>query len=185
MVTRGIRTPKRRKVWADHIVTTVIGNTPGIIDVLGSYKTDIGSTNLSGHTVMRVIGHLELTAAAQATSAAYEQMIIGFTVLNPQVLGLADGAAGIPFPVLGGARDSRWLQCGSIEGAENDVSFFSNQPIAAVPPEAVRWNFDFTQQRKLDIAESSLAIVFRDRYGSLEASTTEITGLVSTLLALP
>ena len=179
-----VRTPRRRKIWSGQLIDQNINNTPGIIDLLVGLKTSLGGA-LQGSTVMRVQGRLALVANAQATSGQYEQILLGFGVFPEHVAQLADGAAGIPIPLSDGSREWPWLQQGSIEGSEDETGLFANQPVAAVPAEAVLWEFDITQQRKFTTSNDTVALAYRDRFGALEANTLAIQGYVNIMLALP
>ena len=180
-----VRTPRRRKIWAVRVINETIASSPGMVDLLEPLRTDVGSAVSEGTTVMRTVGSIELIQVAQATSGQYIMFDLGFTWVGARIAALTAGDSAIPVPLNPGARDIRWLQQGTVQGLEDEVGLTSNQPLAARPPEAARWDFDFTAMGKMPVADSKYVLVYDSRTGGEETGKNGLRITVSTMLALP
>jgi len=187
MTTRNrpiVRTPRRRKLWATVNTNQGILATPDHLDLLLPAEAVLGM-KFNGVTVMRIVGSIILVQLAQAASAVYTHLDMGFTWEPADTAALAPGVAGIPQPWNQGLRDQSWIQQGSVEGPEDQTQLFLNEPRPATPPEANRWIFDIEQMRKQPTAGHRLMLVWDDKFDNTESNVQGLLITLSVMLALP
>ncbi len=177
MVTRGIRTPKRRKLWmrtnfANNIVT---GGAPDAINLLSSGIADIGGFT-GGFTVIRTVGNVVLQEVAAASTPAYNEVFLGLAWHDPNVT---------PEPAASGTREAQWLWTGKVEGQEQSSGIIVGKGALAVPESANRTSFDCTQMRKQPTPQLQFSLVYSEDVGAFETSKMRVAGEISVLIALP
>ena len=184
-----VRTPRRRKVWAQFNETTVLGSgtsTPKIIDMLSAYYSDLGAGQQGGLTVMRILGRIQLESfTAEATTPNYERIAFGIAWQDRLVANASDGDSNIPEPLLDGIRETNWIQqwrLGALEEAGTPVV----PGIPLTPQEkGLSWtDVDIRQMRKQPNAAAELCYVISGGSG-YEANTVAAHTELSILLALP
>ena len=78
------RTPRKAKDWAfTHETRLITAVNFDSIDLLASYKADLGITATRNLTVMRIIGRIALTEESNAVTASYVKVRLGFLWQNP------------------------------------------------------------------------------------------------------
>ena len=184
-----VRTPRRRKTWAQFNETTVLGSgtsTPKAIDMLGAYYSDLGAGQQGGLTVMRIVGDIRLTqwTGSVASTPDYEEIRIGVAWLDRLVADAGDGDAQIPEALQDGIRETNWIQQWKLGGLEAGTGPIVGFPLEPVVEEISFKQVDVTQQRKQPNAGSRLTMVVSGGSG-YEVNTVAFQAELSILLALP
>ena len=188
MTTRrfqGVRTPKRRKIWAERhtFITLGVGTLmPKMDDLLDPTFTELGLVDLPGLTLMRMFGSLRLVSGtSNPGSAQTDNIRLGVIWLSKQVAVAGDGDAQISEPFLDGTREGTFVQQWLFSGKEFAVAD-SLAPLS--PLELSTKSFDVTQQRKQMTASAKLMLVISG--GAVyEANTVQLQVDISCMLALP
>ena len=185
MTTQRIRTPKRRKIWAERhtFITLGVGTmTPKTDDLLDPTFTELGAVDLSGLTLMRMFGSFRLVSGTSNPGTAQTDNIrLGVIWLNKQVAVAGDGDAQIPEPLLDGTREGTFVQQWLFAGKEFAVA----DALAPLGPlELSTVSFDVTQQRKQSTASAKLMLVISGG-AAFEANTVQLQIDISCMLALP
>jgi len=119
-------------MWATVNTNQSLAASPDHLDLLLPAEAVLGS-KFNGVTVMRIIGSVTLLQKAQATSAEYIFVDLGFTWEPADTAVLAPGVAGIPQPWNQGLRDQSWIQQGVVQGSEDETGLLLNRPNLARP----------------------------------------------------
>lgn len=183
----GVRTPRRRKVWAREGTTDtgqlVTFNTiEPLIDLLTNLKTDLGvSRPPPGSTVMRIVGTLHPGNSASCTVNVNNELSWGIAWVPNQVALAAAGDAQIPDPSENGLREVTWLQKGTL--------FYQTTSGINIPASVTgrmldqgTMRVDITQMRKQPTADSELMLIIRHRGPA--GSAPNIWFDLNTMLAL-
>ena len=176
-----VRTPRRRKVWAGTVTTLTLagGGNRGSVDLLESYKTDTGVSELAGVTVMRVIGHVRLIWRAAATTPAAEVIRWGIGWVNA-------GTPSITEPMAPGMREAEWVCQETLYGTEAAAGI-QNQSADSPDAESMgsyRW-CDSRQMRRQPTPNADFMFVADPTYDAWEANTMGIEVFTQVMLALP
>lgn len=186
MVNRTIvRTPRKRKIWAGRSTSLAINNTatPTIDDVLDPTFTALGISNMSGVTVMRVVGRMTLTAwTAGATTPATFNLRWGLAWLDSLVAQAGDGDGQIPKPLQNAARDTNWYHQNRLTGLEYAAPVVLGSPLLPVDLSS-QW-CDITNMQKQRNADQRFCLVLQTD-GTQEDDTTRLTVDLQIMLALP
>ena len=173
------RTPRKDKNWAYvHETRLITAINFDSIDLLSPYKTDLGITATRNLTCMRVIGRVQLTQEAMATSAAYVKVRLGFLWQDPNT-----STANME-PWEPGVREAEWLQLGQVEGLESGIAPLAGRPATASPEENSQWNLDIQQMRKQPTPTHELRLVYWTN-GLQETATLGLHLRLGIMLALP
>lgn len=184
-----VRTPRRRKVWAQRETSIVLGagtTTPKVDDLLDPFFTDLGVNTISGLTLMRMFGTFSLKhwIASPATATSAADIRLGITWMDKVAITAGDGSGLIPEPLLDGSRETNFIQQWLLNAVEPPVSapIITSAPLDPIERSYVE--FDVTQQRRQPTAQSSLGLVISG--GSTYETNVVALGVnVSMLLALP
>lgn len=184
-----VRTPKRRKVWAQFNESLVLGtgtSTPKAIDMLEAYYSDLGAGQQGGLTVMRIVGSFQLTdwTAGDATPM-YQDIRFGVTWLDKNISDAADGDGNIPEALQDGVREHVWIQQWKLSALEQDSADVNVGRPAQPQVENISFiHVDVTQMRKQPTAASKLSLCVSGG-SSWGANTVILETELSILLALP
>ena len=116
-----VRTPRKRKAWADFITGTGLDGTTNqqSFDILDTYKTDMGVSSIAGTTCMRVLGHVRLLFKAAASTPAVDLVKLGICWADDSL-----AASTQPEPLAGGYREGQWLWQGCVWGSESGAGTY-------------------------------------------------------------
>lgn len=161
---RGLRTPRKTKVWATKRglppagVGVIQTGVQVFFDFLSDYRSDMGISNTDRVTHMRTVGDLYLMDFGGGSAAITTAVSWGIAWLTGPVASAAVGDAQIPDPAEQGVNESQWLQRGTLIGSSPGAQ------AAIVPasgPGMEEWHerLDVTMMRKQPTADSKLCLV--------------------------
>ena len=179
MTTQRMRTPRRRKIWANKFTAAAIAasTAPVRSEITSNLETDIGAKPV-GTTLVRILGHVRLVENSTASTPAHGQVHFGVAWL------MEHATTDIPDPSVSGSRETAWVVTGRVEGKEVSSSLIAGQGAMARPEDANRVIFDSRMMRKQPGAEWGLYFVYAPG-STFEASTMALEWDLQALLALP
>lgn len=181
-----IRTARRQKIWAGfHAIVdldVIAGPTPH--DMLEDAATDLGVTSLTGVTVMRVVGFMQLVQWVNGATTPALNTVRWAMGWNDRLISAATGSSGLaPKPQQSGVRDSRWYQQGTLMALEQSAPVVVNTPLSGTG-DGYRTDIDLRNMQKAPTADSKFNLwIHQDP--AIEEETMRLQCALNIMLALP